>query len=103
MSAIRRRVFLDVQDGRDKVVIESTQDYGEILAANKRAMSDEGSGTSSLWKNRQYVRIATIPNILIEQWMKQGLSFYDPNDWPILKRLINDSEYSDLRTAPGRF
>lgn len=103
MSAVRRRVFLDTQDGRDKVVIESTQDYGEILAANKRAMAAEGSGTSSFWKGREYVRIATIPNILIEQWMKMGLSFYNPDDWKILKRLINDSEYSHLRTAPGRF
>lgn len=103
MSAIRRRVFIDTQDGRDKIVFASDQDVSEIVAANKRLMNLEGSGESTLWKNRQYVRIASIPNIVIEQWMQQGLNFYDPNDWPILKRLINDSEFSKFRTAPGRF
>ena len=103
MSGIRRRVFLDSHEGKDRIVIESTQDVEPILETNRILMNAEGSGTSSLWKGRQWVRIASIPNVLIEQWMKQGLNFYDPNDWPILKRLINDAEFQKIRTAPGRF
>lgn len=103
MSIVRRRVFCDVEGGREKVVIEQSQDVEDILAANRRLMNANGSGTSSLWQGREYVKIATIPNIMIDQWAQKGLNFYDPNDAKIIKRLLNDSDYSKLRTAPGRF
>ena len=100
---IRRRVFMDAHEGKDRIVIESTQDVEPIIETNRMLMNEEGSGTSSLWKKRQWVRVASIPNTVLEQWMQQGLNFYDPNDWPIIKRLLNDREFDKFRTAPGRF
>lgn len=103
MSAVRRRVFRDVQDGREKVVIHEVQDVSEIKKVNQMWRAENGSGTSSFWKGRQYVRVASIPLKLIDQWAQHGINFYDQNDWPIIKRLLNSSEFEDLRTAPGRF
>lgn len=102
MSVIRRRVFCDVQDGREKVVIHQVQDVDDIKRINEATRLANGSGTTSLWQKRQWVKVASIPLVLLDQWAQQGLNFSDPNDWPRLKKLLNDSDYSSLRTAPGR-
>lgn len=93
---------MDVQDGKEKVVLHQVQDVDEIKRINEITRLANGSGTSSLWKKRHYVKIASIPLVLIDQWYKQGINFYDPNDWPKIKAMLNDSEYEALRTAPGR-
>lgn len=103
MSAIRRRVFCDVQDGREKVVIHSVQDVSEIKKINEMTRLANGSGTASFWQKRHYVKIASIPLSLIDQWWKQGIKFTDPNDWPKIKQMLNSSDFLSLRTAPGRF
>jgi hypothetical protein len=74
----------------------------EIKRINELTRLANGSGTSSFWKNRHYVKIASIPNALIDQWAKQGIHFADPNAWPTIKKMLNDNEYLSLRTAPGR-
>lgn len=103
MSAVRRRVFRDVQDGREKIVIHQVQDVSEIKKINDMTRIANGSGTSSFWKQRQWVKIASIPNVVIDQWAQQGIHFADPNDWPKIKQMLNSSDWLHLRTAPGRF
>jgi N-acetyl-anhydromuramyl-L-alanine amidase AmpD len=102
MSAIRRRIFCDVQDGREKVVIHQVQDVSEVKKINDLTRLANGSGTSSFWKKRYWVKVASIPLVLIDQWYQQGLNFYDQNDWKKIKKLLNDKDYEGLRTAPGR-
>lgn len=102
MSAIRRRIFPSVREGRDVICIEQTQDVEPIFKVNHETMMANGVGRTSLWQGREYVKIAEIPLVLIDQWHKQGLNFYDPNDWPVIRKLLNDSDWSKLRTAPGR-
>jgi hypothetical protein len=94
---------MDVQDGRDKVVIHQVQDVSEVKKINEMTRLANGSGTSSFWKKREWVKIASIPLVLLDEWRQQGLDFNDPNDWPIIKRMLNSSDYLSLRTAPGRF
>ena len=84
------------------IVVEQDQDCSEIIAVNHETMMANGVGRTSMWQGREYVKVATIPLVMIDQWKQQGLNFYDPNDWKIIKRLLNDSDYSKLRTAPGR-
>lgn len=103
MSAVRRRVFVDTEHGREKVIIHAVQDVSEIKKINELTRNANGSGTGSFWKKRNYVKIASIPLAVIDQWHQQGINFYDPNCWPIIKRLLNDKDYEELRTAPGRF
>lgn len=102
MSAVRRRVFVDVECGREKVVIHQVQDVEDVKRVNEVTRLANGSGTSSFWKKRHYVKIASIPLVLLDQWAKQGINFADPNDWPKIKAMLNSSDYLALRTAPGR-
>lgn len=102
MSSIRRRIFPSVRDGRDVICVEQTQDVEPIIKVNLETMNANGVGTTSFWQGREYVKVATIPLVLIDQWHQKGLNFYDPNDWPIIRKLLNDSDWSKLRTAPGR-
>lgn len=102
MSAIKRRIFPTVEAGRDVIAIEQTQDIAPIIKVNHETMMANGVGRTSFWQGRDYVKIAEIPLILIDQWHKQGINFYDPNDWPIIRKMLNDSDWSKLRSAPGR-
>lgn len=103
MSAVIRRVFRGIEAGREKCIIQQVQDVSEIKKINELTRLANGSGTSSFWKGRHYVKIASIPNILIDQWAKEGVHFADPNCWPEIKRRLNSNEWEALRTAPGRF
>lgn len=102
MSFVRRRVFRDVDGGRDKIVIHQVQDVDEIKRINEQTRLANGSGTSSLWQKRQWVKVATIPLVLLDQWAQQGINFYDPNDAKKIMSMLNSSDYLALRTAPGR-
>ena len=97
--AIARRVF--IQPSTDEVVIHSEQEYSEILAFNKALLNAERP-TSKLWNEEEFVLVGRVPMVLVDIWKKQGLDFYDPNDWPTVIRLLNDPDWSGLRTAPGR-
>lgn len=97
--AVARRVYVDTSG--DRVIIQSQQEYGDILALNRACMNAHTPG-SPLWNKNGWVKIASIPMVLIDIWKQRGLDFFDPNDWPILLRILNDSEWSGLRTAPGR-
>jgi hypothetical protein len=99
---VNRRVFMDVERGVDKIRIVQVQDCDEITKINRLTCNANGSGTSSFWKKRDYVKIASIPVVKLDEWRQQGLKFEDPDDWKIIKRLLNSNEYSDFRTAPGR-
>lgn len=102
MAAIRRRLFSEFSEGREKVILHQVQDVSEIKRINEMTRLANGSGTSSFWKNRQYVKIASIPLVVIDQWYQQGINFYDPDHWPKIKAMLNDRDYEALRTAPGR-
>ena len=70
MSFRRQRIFRDVDAyGRDIGVIHSVQtNIAEIKQINEVTRLANGSGTASLWKNRHYVKIASVPLALIDQW-----------------------------------
>ena len=79
-------------------VIQRVQDVEPILEANK-AMFSEGDGYSP---SRDIKRVASIPMIVIEQWMKEGINIFDKNCREAVKRKLNDPANLFLRTAPGR-
>jgi len=85
-----------VEDG--KIVIRKTQDVEPILDNNKRLMND-GDGYSP---SRDMRRVASIPNVIIEQWIREGVNIFDPNHKDAIRRKLNSSEYAHLRTAPGQ-
>ena len=90
-------IFHPGSDG--KWGIESIQDVEPILDANKALFNLNDGYTPS----REFRRAASIPNIVIQQWItKHGVDIHNPDHWQAVKRLLNSSEYAYLRTAPGK-
>jgi hypothetical protein len=111
MGEARRRMLLkrftndglilrtyDYHEGIDRPVIRSTQDVEPIIENNKRLYND-GDGYSP---SREWKRAASVPNIIIEQWMKKGINAYKYEDTPKILAMLDSPEYRFLRTAPGR-
>lgn len=81
----------------DRAIIERVQDVEPILDDNKREMNSGAHSRTDEWRH-----VAEIPNVVIEKWLRDyGIWFYDKNHWPAVKRLLNSSEWSYLRTRPG--
>lgn len=80
-------------------VISRVQDVEPILEANKQMQTaDDGYSPS-----RELRRVASIPCVVAEQWMKErGINILNPDHMPAIRRLLNDPENLFLRTAPGR-
>jgi hypothetical protein len=47
-------------------------------------------------------KVASIPNWVVEQWMREGINIFKDEDWPKIKAKLNDPDYKFLRTSPGR-
>lgn len=79
-------------------IIGRVQDVEPILEENKR-LQTLNDGYS---KSRELRRVASIPNVVVEQWMKEGINIFDKNCREAIKRKLNDPANLFLRTAPGR-
>ena len=79
--------------------IENRQDVQPILEHNKALLN---SGEDGYSPDRFLRRVASIPNVVYLQWMKEGIDACNPDHWPAVARKLNDPEWRYLRTAPGR-
>jgi hypothetical protein len=86
---------VDVSPGG--LIEKRTQDVQPILDAN-RALANEGRGFSA---SGDMKRVATIPLIVVEQWLKEGFDIYDPGNSAALMRRLRDGQWSKLRTSEG--
>jgi|TARA_R110001606_G_scaffold93981_3_gene208525 hypothetical protein len=81
----------------EKVVLHNTQDIQPILDMNKMEMN--GDSPYGVQNNPDLRKVASIPLIIIEKWKRElGVDIMDKNDMPKVKKLLNDPEYSWLRT-----
>jgi hypothetical protein len=84
---------------KDGLLVEKrTQDVQPILDSNVRYQNSH-DGYS---KSRDLQHVATIPNIVVEQWLKEGVNVYDPNHAKEVERRLNDGGWLKLRTGGGR-
>jgi hypothetical protein len=84
----------------DELLVMGQQDCTPILEHNKRLANNGEDGYSP---SRELRRVASIPNILVEKWLKEeGINVFDRNDWPRVAAKLDSSEFAFLRTAPGR-
>ncbi len=84
----------------DELLVRSQQDVEPTLELNKKLYTkdDEGYGST-----RDLRRVASIPNIIVEKWLKEdGINVYREEDWPKVAAKLDDPEYRFLRTAPGK-
>lgn len=90
-------VIREIYDELDGVVVRATQDVTPILDYNKAAQND---GTNGYTPSRDLRKIATIPNIWIEDMMnKHGIDFFNRDHWPKIRQLLKSSDYAHLRTV----
>jgi hypothetical protein len=100
VSGITTQWFVH-QDGR--MTVRGVQDVAPVLNHNRAVLNSKSAKSSKLNESEGLgTKVASIPNILVEQLMKKkGLNLYTCPSKDILK-LLNDSDYSKLRTAHGR-
>lgn len=86
-------------DHAGKALIEERmQDVAPVLDANKRLFNDSDGYSPS----REMRRVASIPLIVVEQWMKEGVDVFNPDHAKEVRRRLNMPEWRHLRTASGR-
>lgn len=89
-----------------KIVIKRTQDTTAYVDANRAQFNEAPSWRpyASGRKDKSMRKVASIPLIVIEQWMKDGVNIFDPS--PEMQKKVaqklNSIEYQGLRTYPGR-
>lgn len=92
-----------------KLVVKRVQDTTPYLEANRAEFNAApswrpyASGQFGR-KDKAMRKVASIPNIVVEQWMKEGVNIFDPS--PEMQKKVaqklNSNEYQSLRTYPGR-
>lgn len=85
-------------NGDGTFTVRETQDVESILD-NNRAMSLHNDGYS---KDRTLRRAASIPMTIIADYRSNGVNLLHPDNSEDLKKIMNDGDYSKIRTAPGR-
>lgn len=79
-----------------KIVICREQDVQPYLEENRRRQRDFNRSKSGLRM------VANIPNVVVEQWMREGVNIFDRNHAKEVQRRLNSNEYVYLRTSPGK-
>lgn len=86
--------------GDDDVTIERVQDVEGILEENKQVY-DEDQRLNAFGR-----RVASIPNIIVEQWLKEGINIFDMNKDPEVQKKVfmklNSPDWRYLRTHNSR-
>ena len=94
MSEVNQKYHWDNID--EKMVVESTQDTASILELNKEERNDFDTQKNSDMKYKEgWTKVATIPNIVIDQLMKDGVWF----DKKKMKQWLNDPANKYFRTG----
>lgn len=86
-----------------ELVVHRSQDVEPYLDANKREM--HCAPTWRPYANRKLTAVADIPNIIAEQWFKEGLNVFHMHDPEVAKKVrakLDSNEYAHLRTFPGK-
>ncbi len=85
-------------EASDATIVKRIQDVEPILEHNK-ALQTLNDGYS---RSRDIRRVASIPTVVVEQWMREGVNIFDRNCDAEIRRRLNDPTNLFLRTAPGR-
>jgi len=86
-------------DGDGKVIFRTLQETQPILDYNKALRNHDDKGYFAQGEMR---RVATIPAVVIAQWLTDGVDVFDPACQADVARRLNDPDYFYLRTAPGQ-
>lgn len=95
---------IEAKDG--KIIVVRSQDFSAYLRANEREFNDAPSWRpyASGRKDRPLRKLAEIPNLVAEQWLKEGINVFssDPEMQKKVRRKLDDYTNRKLRTMPGK-
>lgn len=81
----------------DLVYVTQTQDVEAILDNNRRLHNENKNKRAG-----EMQHVATIPNIIINKWLGEGINIFDPASSADVAKKLNDPEWQYLRTGGGR-
>lgn len=86
-----------------ELVVRRTQDTTPYLEENVREFNEAPTWRPYSGKERLR-KVAEIPNIVIEQWLKEGINIFspDPAQQRAFRAKLDDYTNQKLRTYPGR-
>ena len=84
----------------DKTAVRTTQDVSGILERNKELQKHDEYKATGIKNSFQHV--ASIPLVLVHEWMKEGIDVMNPDHWPKVKAKLQDPDNQFLRTTLGR-
>ena len=87
------------------VVVRRMQDVEPYLKANEAEYNAAPSWRPyAKRKGRNLRKVAEIPNIVAEQWLREGVNIFsaDPDMQKKVRKKLDDYENRKLRTYPGR-
>ncbi len=86
----------------DILVVRSVQDVEPILKHNRSLRREADEGNNGYSPSRELRRVASVPNVVIHQWLMEGVNVYRDDDWPEIAARLDSPDFSHFRTAPGR-
>ena len=80
----------------DEMLVTRSQDVEPIIERNKM-LQNEGPDRRAFFRHH-----ASVPLVVVEQWLSQGVNVFNKNDYPKVKKLLNSAEYKYLKTVTGK-
>lgn len=88
-----------------ELVVHRVQNVEPYLEDNIAEYNSHSDYRPYAKKSRSHLRkIADIPNIVVEQWLKEGVNIFsaDPDMQRKVRRKLDDYTFKKLRTMPGK-
>lgn len=90
-------VGIDFIDDPDHVTMKSSQHIDQSWLDGLKEMKNN----SGRQREKDYMKVASIPNAVVDQWLREGFDIYKESGKAILKRL-NDQDLSAFLTTEKR-
>jgi len=82
-----------------KFHIETVQDIEPVLEMNRVRMTDGSNGWTP---SKDMKHVASVPMIVLQIWANEaGVAMNDPAFGEVVKRKLNDADFSKMRTSEG--
>jgi hypothetical protein len=82
-----------------KFLVHHTQDVEAALERNVRLYNEPEYKRTGI--KREWMHYAHIPDVVVLQWMKEGIDVFNPNHAEAVKRKLRDPQFRRLRTTSG--
>lgn len=93
-----------MEEKDDTLWVREEQDISSAIEENKKSYNlVSHKGYKSALRKKNMWKAASIPNIIVEKWKRElNVDVFNDEDWPKVRKLLNDPEYQFLRTSPGK-